>query len=193
LPQLHTAITENRKSNNPVVLGFQGRSQLEERYGKEAETMFSQPGTKIFLRTSEPHAANWVSETIGEIEIERLRETRTSSFSWRGRQSESYQLDRQVERLVMASEIMGLRPRQGYLKSGNLVLQLSFPYIKLPRRQPAFLERAINQPLRDRLLPDAPEAANGDHTPGLKRDEPTEQQSRGSQAAMTHGAKPFFD
>src|SRR5712692_4630166 len=31
LPQLHTAITENRKSNNPVVLGFQGRSQLEVR------------------------------------------------------------------------------------------------------------------------------------------------------------------
>ena len=25
LPQLHTAITENRKSNNPLVLGFQGR------------------------------------------------------------------------------------------------------------------------------------------------------------------------
>ena len=29
LPQLHTAITENRKSNNPVILGFQGKAQLE--------------------------------------------------------------------------------------------------------------------------------------------------------------------
>src|SRR5262245_19416546 len=27
LPQLHTAVTENRKSNNPVVLGFQGRQR----------------------------------------------------------------------------------------------------------------------------------------------------------------------
>ena len=51
LPQLHTAITENRKSNNPVVLGFQGRSQLETRYGHDAEAMLSQPATKIFLRT----------------------------------------------------------------------------------------------------------------------------------------------
>jgi type IV secretory pathway TraG/TraD family ATPase VirD4 len=25
LPQLHTAITEDRKSNNPVILGFQAR------------------------------------------------------------------------------------------------------------------------------------------------------------------------
>jgi type IV secretory pathway TraG/TraD family ATPase VirD4 len=49
LPQLHTAITENRKSNNPVVLGFQGRSQLEVRYGHEAEAMMSQPSTKLFL------------------------------------------------------------------------------------------------------------------------------------------------
>jgi type IV secretory pathway TraG/TraD family ATPase VirD4 len=77
LPPLHTAVTENRKSNNPVVLGFQGRSQLETRYGHDAEAMLSQPATKIFLRTSEPHAAKWISDTIGEIEIERMRESRS--------------------------------------------------------------------------------------------------------------------
>ena len=75
LPQLHTAITENRKSQNPVILGFQGRSQMEARYGEDAEAMLSQPATKIFLRTTEPRAAKWVSEAIGEVEIERLRET----------------------------------------------------------------------------------------------------------------------
>ena len=84
LPQLHTAITENRKSNNPVVLGFQGRSQLETRYGHDAEAMLSQPATKIFLRTSEPHAAKWIADTIGDVEIERLRESR-SSGAWRPR------------------------------------------------------------------------------------------------------------
>ena len=78
LPQLHTAITENRKSNNPVVLGFQGRSQLETRYGHDAEAMLSQPATKIFLRTSEPHAAKWIADTIGDVEIERLRESRSN-------------------------------------------------------------------------------------------------------------------
>jgi type IV secretory pathway TraG/TraD family ATPase VirD4 len=84
LPQLHTAITENRKSQNPVVLGFQGRSQLEVRYGHEAEAMLSQPGTKIFLRTSEPRAAKWISEAIGEIEVERLRESRADGYRNRG-------------------------------------------------------------------------------------------------------------
>jgi type IV secretory pathway TraG/TraD family ATPase VirD4 len=74
LPQLHTALTENRKSGNPLVIGFQGRSQLETRYGHEAETMLSQPATKIFLHTSEPRAAKWISETIGEVEMERMKE-----------------------------------------------------------------------------------------------------------------------
>jgi type IV secretory pathway TraG/TraD family ATPase VirD4 len=77
LPQLHTAITENRKANCPLVLGFQGRSQIETRYGHDAEVILSQPATKVFLRTSEPRAAQWIADTIGAVEIERLRESRT--------------------------------------------------------------------------------------------------------------------
>jgi hypothetical protein len=42
LPQLHTAVTENRKYGNPVVLGFQGRSQMEKRYGKDTALKLSQ-------------------------------------------------------------------------------------------------------------------------------------------------------
>ncbi len=139
LPQLHTAVTENRKSNNPVVLGFQGRSQLETRYGHDAEAMLSQPATKIFLRTSEPHAAKWISDTIGEVEIERLRESR-SHGKW-GQQS--YGLERQVEPLVMPSEISGLPSLRGYLKLENLVVRLHFPFLELPVRHPAFVERPI--------------------------------------------------
>ena len=144
LPQLHTAITENRKSNNPVVLGFQGRSQLETRYGHDAEAMLSQPATKIFLRTSEPHAAKWIADTIGEIEIERLRESRSNGQG--GQQS--YGLERQVEPLVMASEISGLAALRGYLKLGNLVVRLHVPFIDLPSRHPAFIERPIQTPHR---------------------------------------------
>src|SRR5258708_26672302 len=29
LPQLKTAVTENRKSNNPIVAGFQGKAQVQ--------------------------------------------------------------------------------------------------------------------------------------------------------------------
>ena len=138
LPQLHTAVTENRKSNNPVVLGFQGRSQLETRYGHDAEAMLSQPATKIFLRTSEPHAAKWISDTIGDVEIERMRESRS-----KGKHGQrSFGLERQVEPLVMPSEISGLPSLRGFLKLENLVVRLHFPFVDVPARHPAFVERS---------------------------------------------------
>jgi hypothetical protein len=139
LPQLHTAITENRKSNNPVVLGFQGRSQLETRYGHDAEAMLSQPATKVFLRTSEPRAAKWIAETIGDVEIERLRESRSQGGP--GRQN--FGLERQVEPLVMASEISGLPALRGYLKVGNLVARVDVAYAARPPQAPAYLERPL--------------------------------------------------
>jgi Type IV secretion-system coupling protein DNA-binding domain len=146
LPQLHTAITENRKSNNPVVLGFQGRSQLEVRYGHEAEAMMSQPSTKIFLCTSEPHAAKWISDTIGEQEIERVRESRTSGQFPQSRKSTSQNLEREIRPLVMASEISGLEKLHGYLKCGNLVVRMSLPYIELESREPQYIERPALPP-----------------------------------------------
>ena len=140
LPQLHTAITENRKSNNPVILGFQGRSQLEARYGEDAEAMLSQPATKIFLKTSEPRAARWVSEAIGEVEIEKLRETHYEGQ----RAGKNFALDRQTEPLVLPSEISGLDQLHAFLKYGNHVTRFSFPYIDLPKKHPGFVEREMD-------------------------------------------------
>src|SRR6202046_3600366 len=100
LPQLHTALTENRKSGNPVVIGFQGRSQLEVRYGHEAESMLSQPATKLFLHTSEPRAAKWISDTIGEVEVERVKETGTQ-HPLQVAKSRSYHKERRTRRLVL--------------------------------------------------------------------------------------------
>jgi hypothetical protein len=146
LPQLHTAITENRKSGNPLVLSFQGRSQLEALYGHVAEAMFSQPATKIFLRTSEPNSAQWISNLIGNVELERVRETRTRGQMPQGRESRSYSVEQVVKPLVMKEQISGLPKGYAFLKFGNLVVRLSFPYEELSKRHPDFLERPIQNP-----------------------------------------------
>jgi type IV secretory pathway TraG/TraD family ATPase VirD4 len=151
LPQLHTAITENRKSQNPVILGFQGRSQMQARYGEDAEAMLSQPATKIFLRTTEPRAAKWVSEAIGEIEIERLRETHYDGT----RTGRNFALDRQTEPLVLPSEVSGLDDLRGFLKYGNHVARFSFPFIALKEKSPGFDERNME----DLIVPSTPPAA----------------------------------
>jgi hypothetical protein len=141
LPQLHTALTENRKSNNPVVIGFQGRSQLEVRYGHEAEAMLSQPATKVFLHTSEPHAAKWISDTIGEVEVERLKETVNKEQFPNLQRSKSYYTERRTEPLVLPSEISGLPRMHALAKVDNLVVRFSFPYVELRKTQPGFIAR----------------------------------------------------
>src|SRR3984957_514962 len=128
LPQLHTAITENRKSNNPVILGFQGKAQLEVLYGHLAEVMLSQPATSIWLKTKEPAASEWVSKFIGKVEIERLRETHFDG----SRAGRNFTLDRQIEPLVMESEISGLADLHAYMKFENYVTRFSFPYLDIP-------------------------------------------------------------
>ena len=149
LPQLHTAITENRKSQNPVILGFQGRSQMEARYGQDAEAMLSQPATKIFLRTTEPRAAKWVSEAIGEIEIERLSaklittvraRARTSHLT--GRPSRSFCLQKsQVWMTCVASSSTGIMSHDSRFRSSLF-----------EEKNPGFDERKMD----DLIIPSTP-------------------------------------
>jgi type IV secretory pathway TraG/TraD family ATPase VirD4 len=139
LPQLHTAITENRKSRNPLVLGFQGKAQLEVIYGHMAEVMLSQPATKIFLKTTEPKAAEWVSNAIGKVEIERMKETHFDG----SRTGRNFSLDRQIEPLVMDSEISGLEDKHAFLKLGNNVARFSFLYTDLPKKAADFEPRTV--------------------------------------------------
>jgi hypothetical protein len=128
LPQLHTAITESRKSRNPVVLGFQGKAQLEYLYGHLAEVMLSQPATSVWLTTKEPNAGEWVSKFIGKVEIERLRETHFDGT----RAGHNFTIERQVEPLVLESEISGLADLHAYMKYQNYVTYFSFPYLDMP-------------------------------------------------------------
>jgi len=140
LPQLHTAVTENRKYGTPVVLGFQGRSQLEKRYGQDAEAMLSQPATKIFFKTSEPRAAKWISEAIGEIEVERLKESRNLGLLG---SRKSYAMEIAIKPLVMASEISGLESLRGFIKQENRVVPVWFQLTTKCNKQPEFIERKM--------------------------------------------------
>jgi hypothetical protein len=121
------------------VLGFQGKAQLEVIYGHMAEVMLSQPATKIFLKTTEPKAAEWVSKAIGQVEIERMKETHYDGT----RAGKNFSLDRQTEPLVMDSEISGLADKHAFLKLGNNVARFSFLYSNMPIIAADFVPRSI--------------------------------------------------
>jgi hypothetical protein len=186
LPQLHTALTENRKSGNPVVIGFQGRSQLEVRYGHEAESMLSQPATKIFLHTSEPRAAKWISDTIGEVEMERIKET-VNTHPLKLTKSRSYHTERRTEPLVLPSEISGLQRLHALLKVDNMVVQFSFPYLPPVKTQPGFIPREMTA----RVVEIAKRPSQSTAVPAAK--ESSSRQVEESPKGIAAGQEPYFE
>jgi len=196
LPQLTTAITESRKSNCPMVLGFQGKAQVETLYGHIAEAMLSQPATKIFFKTSEPHASEWISKSIGEVEVERFRESRTRGVFPQHRENEQREITR--EPLVMASEIGGLEPLHGYLKHGNLVVRMRMPYLKLDEPAEKFIERKMTTPATATatMLTREPEPAQAIVAQAAAR-KPVrsvqKKQEQAQQPAAVNEQTPFFE
>ncbi len=69
-----------------------------------------------------------MSEFIGKVEVERLRETHFDGT----RAGRNFQLDRQVEPLVLESEISGLADLHAFMKYQNYVTRFSFPYFDMP-------------------------------------------------------------
>ncbi len=136
--QLHTALAEGRKHNLSVVLGFQGYAQLEDIYGRQAETMLSQPAAKYVLRVADAKSAERAAKTIGSAEMERIEESRQDG--WR-RSGASFRLSRAPELLFMDSEIQGLDDLRGILKIRNAVTTLQIPYVARSARAPALVPR----------------------------------------------------
>lgn len=161
LPQLVTALTENRKSGNPLVVAFQGKSQLETLYGPIAETMLSVPATKLIFRTSEPNASKWASLVLGNVEYEQVRESATSGSSQGTSRNE--QTEFVTRPLVMPENIAGLPSFHGYVKLHNLVTELHTCYIDIPSRTEGFIPRIIPPASPDTgvVLPPQPVSPKG--------------------------------
>src|SRR5580698_5306264 len=59
------------------------------------------------------------------------------------RSGKNFAVDRQIEPLVMDSEISGLENRHAFLKLGNNVARFHFDYMDVPQTTPAFLPRKV--------------------------------------------------
>lgn len=149
LPKLHSAITMLRESKNIITLGVQNTAQIDEIYGKQAETIISMCGTKWIGRTSHKKTAEELSGTIGEVEYRLVNRSRSSGNG--GRQQDSFSGPVEVRKaLVMPSEIQGLPNRQGYLlqaptkdEVGLHVVHAKLPYFPPKRRHPGVIPRIV--------------------------------------------------
>jgi type IV secretory pathway TraG/TraD family ATPase VirD4 len=154
------------------------------------------------LKTSEPYASEWISKAIGEVEIERFRESRTVGRFPRNSESEQREITR--EPLVMASEVGGLDPLHGYLKHGNLVLRMRFPYMELASHAEKFIERTMKPAAAATTAAVTPATAQGgpdNGQPEAQRKPPQsvrkpvqkKQEQERQQPATVNEQTPFFE
>ena len=111
---LADALTQGRKFGLCAVAGLQTVAQLREAYGLPgAQTLLSCFSSQLILRASDPETADWCSRLLGDQQLSR-RVKNEGSGAGGSHSGESEQIS--IERVVLASEIAGLRDRRGFLK-----------------------------------------------------------------------------
>ncbi len=155
LPQLHSALTKQRKSGNPIVIGFQSMSDVDAIYPKQSETILSQSYSNFVLRVRDPRGAKHLSELIGKAQLDRVRENVPAQLLMGSKQG-SYNTERVVDSVVMESQIQGLKNLNGYFVQEDKVVRIRFKY--RPKRviAPAVIERTIPTAELRPLDPEAP-------------------------------------
>jgi Type IV secretion-system coupling protein DNA-binding domain len=141
LPALYEAETEGRKYGLKLIQGTQGKAQYEEYYQALAKTMLAAPRLKLFFRCGEPESARWISDTIGEVEIERPKIGTTASVEDKGRDSLNYSTVTEHKPVISKEEIMSLPDLHGYWKYGDAVVPFRLPLARLRVVARGYIER----------------------------------------------------
>jgi Type IV secretion-system coupling protein DNA-binding domain len=162
LPALETALVEARKYRVKIVLGTQNKTQIEQSYERISATMLAASHTKSFGRINESDSARWVSDMIGQQEIERPRVSTTSSVQAYGRDSLNYAPGIEHNSVVSKEQIMALPNLHFYWKYGDAVVPFRIDPIGRPKRAAAFVPRQprpVGEP-RQTLPAHSPAKAN---------------------------------
>jgi len=146
-PQIKEVARRGRKRMISLVMGAQSAAQLRAIYGADgAIDLIGLPSTKIVLRVDDTEMSQWASDLVGKHEVERVQMTQLAGLS-SYREGINLSQNRQVESLVLPSEIQGLEPFCGYICiAGHNRTTIRIPEAHLPERYPAFIPRA-NVPL----------------------------------------------
>lgn len=145
LPALYEAQTEGRKYGLKLIQGTQGKPQYEEYYQALAKTMLAAPRLKLFYRCGEPESARWISDAIGEVEIERPKIGTTASVEDKGRDSLNYSTVTEHKPVISKEEIMSLTDLHGYWKYGDVVVPFRLPLAPVRVVANGYVERTVKK------------------------------------------------
>ena len=143
LPALYETETEGRKYGLKLIQGTQGKTQYEEYYDRLSKAMLAAPKLKLFFRCGESESARWISDTIGEYELEKPRIGTTASVEDRGRDALNYSTTTEHRQAISKEEIMALPDLHGYWKYGDAVVPFRLPLAPVKVVTRGFIPREL--------------------------------------------------
>jgi hypothetical protein len=143
LPALYETETEGRKYGLKLIQGTQGKTQYEEYYDRLSKAMLAAPKLKLFFRCGESESARWISDTIGEYEVEKPRIGTTASVEDRGRDALNYSTTTEHRQAISKEEIMALPDLHGYWKYGDTVVPFRLPLASVKIVTRGFIPREL--------------------------------------------------
>ncbi len=116
IPSLSSGLRESRQFGGAFILGTQVISELREIYGPQvAETISGNCNTRLVFNTPDWNTARWLSDNLGRIKTQRTVEGYSFGAS-EIRDGVNMSTREDLGPLVLPSDIMNLRPLNGYLK-----------------------------------------------------------------------------
>jgi hypothetical protein len=103
--------------------------------------MLAAPKLKLFFRCGEAESARWISDTIGEYEVEKPRIATTASVEDRGRDALNYSTTIEHRQAISKEEIMALPDLHGYWKYGDAVVPFRLPLAPVKIRARGYIAR----------------------------------------------------
>jgi hypothetical protein len=142
VPGLEDALSVQRSSGNPIILGFQGFSQLAENYGENGKrTIVTNPTTQLMGRMKDPEELKYASQVLGmPSELERLRETKSAHW-WKRDNHHSYSTERPMISAVSPGEIQKLKPGQMFLSIDGEITKVKTRFCPYVENQPKYVPR----------------------------------------------------
>lgn len=177
---LPDALAQGRKFGLVGVAGYQTEAQLRDTYGRETcKTLLACLQNKVVLSTADYESAEALAKDLGEAEV--AREEHSSSGKIGDAASHTRREQRTIEKVILASEIQGLKPLSGFIKLAGeypvarielepieflrraepfIPLAEFFPEIRRPDDPPA--DASTPDQVEPTPTPDAPELDDGD-------------------------------
>ena len=156
LTRLHDGITMLRSAGHQIIASIQNQEQLKHLYGDQSRTILSQAFTKWIFATSDADSADILERIGGKRKLLRLEQTHSHGVNFYERDRNSSRIVEVTEPAISATQIKGMGDLHAYFvqrgfRNRMVIVPVEIPYISLPEKHPAFVERIV--PRRDFELP----------------------------------------